>query len=184
MKPSLPNPEEALASFDADLDEPSAPAGLPSKTVIDLDVTGSQGRRYQGRFLYEVPTLGEIVQVGRLKAVYLPQGSPADVLAATIVDQVCYLQVCVRFDKEFPKPAWWPANVLELRDPTPVSALFGRCLDYEARFHGRDQKPGADPGRPAEAEESARGSEAHVGRKVRPPAERPETLAGHDPRGT
>lgn len=174
---ALPDPEEALSSLRRPDDEDETPANeLPDTKVIDLDVTDSRGTRYRGSFLYTVPTLGDQIEIGKLKTHYLPQGSAADPEAALLVEVIAYLTVCLTFNELHKKPSWW--KPLQARTPDPYSKLYGRCLEYEARFHGRGQDHRADEGDDAGPGEPEPDSELRVGGEVRPPAKRRETLAG------
>ncbi len=176
---TIPDPEKALAQLrqNAASDEAEQQdEQLDPVTTIELTVQGERGRRYQGRFHYHVPNLGEQIEIGRLKAVYLPQGSVSDPNAAVLVDALCYLQVCVTFNEQFPKPAWW--TPMRMYDATPFLELWGRCLEYEARFHGRGEERREDAEGSGDAEGSDGGGAVSVGRKVPPPTERRETLAG------
>ena len=76
--------------------------GLPPTTVID--VKGTHGRRYVGRFTYKVPTLGDQIAIGQLKSIYLPQGAVADQNATFIVEQISYLEVTLAKEG---RPAWY-----------------------------------------------------------------------------
>ncbi len=155
---------------------------LPPIDFIEIDVTDKRGRRYAGRFEYHVPTLGDQMQIARIKALMLPQGAIADPAGSALVDCLGYLQVTLRFSEQVPKPAWYQPE--KAYSAEPYFTLYRRCLDYEAAFHG--ERPlnrgaaGSDRDRDGEPERDDRVS---VGRKVQPPAQRRETLAGDGPRG-
>jgi hypothetical protein len=169
------DPEEAARLLSGTADEEAAEE-IPAVTTIELDVRDARGRRYQGKFHYHVPTIGDQIKMGQIKTVMLPQGSPSDVNAAVLVDTLAYLQVCITFNEQFPKPAWW--KPMALYDATPFSELFRRCLDYEAKFHGRGPDARGDEDGAPGAEERGGSGELPVGRKVQAPAQRRETLAG------
>jgi hypothetical protein len=141
-------------------------------TKIQLDVKGSRDKRYQGEFVFHVPTIGDQIRIGRLKSEYLPSGGVADPNAALLVEQCCYLAVTIK-----KAPDWW--DPFAMYDAVPISALYAEGTAYEATFHGASPEQGAHPGA-AEGEEDTGGSndtgEANVGRKVRRPAQRRETL--------
>jgi len=154
------------------------PDDLSPVTNIEIDVVGSRGKRYAGSFTFKVPTLGEQVTIGQMKAVYLPQGSPADQNAMLLVEQICYLEVTL--DKKR-RPDWYKPMVMY--DAAPIGELYRRALDYERRFHGADKVSGGDQ-KVASGEAGSDGErEAPVGRKVQPPAERRETLVAVDKGG-
>lgn len=151
---------------------------IPPITMLALDVKDRRGKHYTGNFYYAVPTLGDQIKMGQIKTGYLGQGGTPDVNATSIVEVLTYLTVCIHFDDKNKKPAWW--NPLAMYDLTPYMALYTRCLEYEAKFHGEASVGGDDREADRTATESARERSVSVGRKVSPPAERRETLAGHD----
>jgi len=177
-----PSPEDILKQFEAvdaiDKDEDDL---LPPITHLKIDVTGIRGKRYQGDFVYKVPTLADQISIGRLKNTYLPQGGAADANASILVEQISYLAVTI----QDPKPEWW--EPFGSYDATPLSALYKEALSYEQRFHGELANRGsaqsgvADAGPENNPRNDADG-EAHVGRKVQPSAERRETIVAHSQR--
>lgn len=178
----MQTPEELLKQIeDTEKAEAQDRGELPAMTRLHIDVEGTRGKRYRGEFHYTVPTLADQIQMGRLKATYLPQGAAADANAAILAEQICYLAVTI----QDPKPEWW--NPFAMYDAAPIGALYGEALKYERKFHGRDED---DRGDDAGAAESSAGSdggseadgEATVGRKVQPPAKRRETIVSHAPR--
>lgn len=171
---TLPDPEAALTAMRGQVAD--TPESLPPTTTIELDITDQRGKRYVGKFLYHVPTLGQQVEIGRLKTQYLPQGSPADMNAATIVEVTAYLTVCIEFNDAYPKPAWW--NPLQAYSMEPYSALFGRCLAYEAKFHGESSVDRGDERAPEQEGPSVGSDPVRVERQIQPPPKRRETLAG------
>jgi len=172
----LPDPEEALAKARGAHVAEEKSELLGPTTLIDIDVKDARGERYTGTFFYKVPTLGQQVEIGKMKNMYLPTGSGADVSAATVVEVICYLTVCITFNDKHAKPKWW--NPMEAYNLDPYSALFGRCLDYEARFHGKGANPGADEGELREEEKPPGDDQVRVGGEVQPAPKRRETLAG------
>ena len=176
---SLPDPEEALAKArDAVKPEEDAKPKkrLPATKIFEIDVTSEWGERTKGRFRYTVPNIGAQIEVGQLKATYLPSGAAADVNAAMVVDMVCYLAVCITFDDAFPRPDWW--NPMKAYDATPYTELYGRCLAYEARFHSRSSDDAGDEGQLRGEAEPRGDAPVRVGEAVQPPPQRRETLAG------
>ena len=177
MRAGVVDPEEALKQLERGAaKEDGEREEVPAVTTIEIDVKDARGKRYVGRFYYSVPTLGDQIKIGQVKAVMLPQGSPADVNAAVLVDMLAYLQVTLTFNEHYPKPSWW--NPTKLYDAAPFDALYRRCLDHEAAFHGRGPQHRGDEAGADESEGRDRGGEVSVGRKVPPPAQRRETLAG------
>lgn len=172
------DPDKALAQLES-RDKAAAEEQheeLPPTTVIDLDCLGFRGRRYQGRFIYRVPTLGMNVQIAQLKDQYLPGGGRASPADALLVEQICYLEVCL----QAPRPEWY--KPLHLYDAIPIGTLYGEAIKYEARFLGPAPKSGEDAattGRAANNGGPHLQDQGAVGRKVQPPAERRETLVAH-----
>lgn len=174
------DPEEALRQIEGAEAEAEDTVEMPAVTTLSIDVKDERGKRYVHKFYYRVPTLGDQIKIGQIKQAMLPGGSP-DVNANVLVDTLAYLQVCITFNDQYPKPSWWKPN--ELHTATPFSALYGRCLDYEAKFHSGDAV-NRDDGSAARGENASGGAgEPAVGRKIQPPAKRRETLAG-DPEGS
>lgn len=175
----LPDPEQVLKDSRLDDDEEEEHEQLPPTDAISIDVRDSRGKRYKGTFLFTVPDIGTQIEIGKMKAAYLPQGSAPDPNALTLVEIVCFLTATLTFNEQFPKPSWW--NPMKAYSAEPYTALYGRCLEYEARFHGERKEPQRDEGDAGESEDSggdAGRRAAGLGGEVRPPAKRPETLAG------
>lgn len=177
----LQDPEDLLAKHRGQAAPEEEEQLLPT-TTISIDEKDNQGRRYAGSFLFTVPTFGQQIEIGRMKAQYLPEGARADVNAATLVDLLCYLTVCIDFTGAHKKPTWW--NPLSARVAAPYLVLYGRCLDYEARFHGRIPQHRGDDGELSSEDGSHGDDPIRVGDEVQPPAKRPETLAGKRARST
>ena len=163
-----------------ELDEPSSSEEegdkLPPITTLSIDVTDDRGKRYVGDFVFKVPQLGDQIRIGTLKAHYLPNGGNADVNAALLVEQICYLEVTIQT-----KPDWW--QPFQFYDAAPVSALYTEAASYEARFHGGDTHREGDQSGAGEGANDAGGAAAEgdavVGRKVQPPSQRREVIAAH-----
>lgn len=119
--------------------EEKAVEDLPPLTTLTIDVTGSRGKHYQGSFVFKVPTIGEQIEIGRLKAAYLPQGATSDPNAALLVEQCCFLEVTIQ---KKGMPAWF--RPFDLYDAAPVSALYAEAIKYERRFHRTDKNVNAD----------------------------------------
>lgn len=168
------DPSDALKAINREPLEITAnkDTSLPAITKLKVDVTDGRGKKYVGEFTFKVPTLGDQVQIGRLKTVYLPSGSPADTNAALIVEAICYLEVTLQGDK----PSWW--KPFEMYDITPVSALYQEALSYERRFLGGDQDGAGNAEEPSSEGESVGTGKPAVGRKVQPSSKRREVLVG------
>lgn len=146
---------------------------IPATTRIDLDVEGTRGRKYKGTFVFKVPTIGDQIRIGQMKAAYLPSGAGADPNSAMLVEQICFLEVTMQGDK----PPWWAP--LEMFDAAPISELYRRALDYERRFHGAGTKSEDNSEVVSGSDGSHSDGENGMGRKVQATAERSETLVAH-----
>lgn len=177
----MKSPDEVLRDMRQSEDDAEAETEeeLPPITTIELDCTDDRGRQYKGSFVFKVPTLGDQIVIGKLKAQYLPDGAAADTNAALLVEQICYLEVCLQFSNKHPRPDWW--KPFHFYDATPVTALYMEVMAYEARFHGGDKDSDADQGDAGTGQEDGVGTAAtdqpHVGRKVQPPAKRREVVS-------
>lgn len=151
---------------------------LPATTKLSIDVEGTRGRRYKHTFTYTVPTLGQQIDIGKLKSLYLPQGASADSNAALLVEQICYLTITI---DQKTVPDWWVP--MEMHDATPIGALYKEALDYERKFHGGSRSAddgGAGSGVDGEAEDEGGSSappDGGVGDGAQPPAKRRKTLS-------
>lgn len=147
-----------------------------------VDVKDDFGQRWKGDFVYKVPTLGEQIQIGRLKAEYLPNGAAADPNALGLVEIVCYLSVTLR-----KKPDWW--KPFELYDSTPLMAVWKEVMAHEAKFL-RSRAAARPVDQVAEQREEANTREHRddgddgVGRKVQPPTERRATTLSNTERSS
>lgn len=144
----LPTPDEMGASLQSAPLEAAEKEKLDAETWFEIDCTDTRGNRYRGRFHYRVPTLGQTIEIGRMKAAYLPNGAATDRTAALLVEQICYLHITL----QKPTPAWW--KPFELYDALPVSTLYAEAISYEARFLGVGSNDGSNKGAPAGAPEN------------------------------
>jgi hypothetical protein len=141
--------------------------------AFDLNVEGENGRKWQGRFVYEVPNIGEKIKIGQMKAIYLPQGAMADPSAAGLTEMVCYLSVTLK-----EKPNWF--KPMELTDEIPLAKVYEEVLDYEQKFHGNNEVERTDGAGSGGSQGSGETDSTDVGRKVQSPDERSETIISHD----
>lgn len=114
---------------------------LTPETFINLDVRDSGGRPFVGKFRYHVPNLGQLIEIGKLKALL----SAGQVLAAndrdsaSLVEMMSYLEVTI--DHVAPgTPSWWAESDhgSKLFDALPLKRLYEEARLYEDRFHGGD----------------------------------------------
>ena len=173
----MKNPKEMLQEMDEtpEAEEEEENEFLSPVKTIQLDVAGSRGQHRKGTFVFHVPNIGDQIRIGRLKSEYLPSGAMADPNAALLVEQTCYLAVTIK-----KAPDWW--EPFAMYDAVPISTLYAEGTAYEATFHGENQKQSVDSERDNGAEDTGSADadgETHVGRKVRRPSERRETLVSH-----
>lgn len=144
-------------------------------TTLSIDAKDTRGKRYKASFVYKVPTIGEQIEIGRLKAAYLPQGAAADRNAQLLVEQICYLEVSIQ---KTDLPAWW--KPFELYDAAPVTALYAEAIKYERRFHRLDSEVRITPQKDQVGAEDNEGSDDEaadaVGSAVPRTSKRRETL--------
>jgi hypothetical protein len=169
-------PEKVHEQLDSAGESPEE--DLPAVAVFEIDVQGTRGRRYKGRFIYKVPSIGDQIKIGQMKSIYLPSGAAADQNAMLLVEQMCYLEITL----QKPRPDWY--QPLSMYDAAAMSELYRRALDYERKFHRADAERPTDQGIDNSAEGSTEDSAPAVGRKVQPPAQRRETLVDHTEGGT
>ena len=177
----MKTPDQLLKELENEEEPEKESDELPPIFPVSIDVTDGRGKRYTGKFTAKVPNLGDQIRMGQMKAGYLPQGGAADPNAMMLVEQICYLEVTL----QKPRPSWW--QPFQLYDATPVSALYSEVASYEARFHGEHPHQRANQDRSGESELDEGGApaegDAHVGRKIQPPAERREVVVAHVARG-
>lgn len=148
-------------------------------TSFELDVEDSRGVRWQGRFTYKVPNLGEQVSIARLKTAYLPQGSQADAHGELVNEMTCYLAVTLQ-----DKPDWW--DPYKFYDLTPLRDVYAKCREHENLFLGRNVDGGSRSGGVAEEGDTARSEDVRgsdVDEDVQPSRKRREVLTS-DPAGS
>jgi hypothetical protein len=151
---------------------------LSKITTIHIDET-IRGVQYKGDFTFEVPNLGDTIMIGQMKAKYLPDGAKADPAAALIVEQICYLGVCLNE----PLPPWW--KPLDFHEQDLVNKVYAEGLAYANRFLGRDKSAEGSAGEDGEQDSGGDASldEGPVGEDVRPSNKRSATVI-HDTEGT
>ena len=115
-----------------DSDEPLSPV-----YAFDLDVKDQRGKRWQGRFTFNVPSLGDQIKIARIKSSLLPAGAQIDPNGALIAEMMAFLQVTLTA-----KPSWWKPE--RFFDPTPLIAAYKEARQYEARFLGADDSVSGD----------------------------------------
>lgn len=179
----MTDPTKAFEQFFAESEtaEPDRDEVSPV-TWIDFDYVGNRKKRYRARVKYTVPNIGDELRISALAGSMVPM-QQVDAAGSALSRMIAYLAITCSFDENNPKPAWWDPT--RAYDVGPFQELYRRCLEYEARFHGKGEDGGDVHRDRAEGAEDSNGlhrdGEARVGRKVPPPAQRRETLAGDDP---
>lgn len=167
-------PDEILAGLEEAAASDDGP--LPPQTQIEIDER-MLGKRYVGSFTFEVPTLADMIRVGRLKAEYLPNGAAADPSALLLVEQVCYLAVTLK-----KSPPWW--KPFDFRSGDVVAKVYGEAVAYANSFLGRDKNDaGAAPEDTAENPGGGGAGDAgDVVPDVQPADQRRKTVLAHSSR--
>ncbi len=132
-----------------------------------------RGQQYKGTFTSKVPSLGDMIEIGRMKTAYLPQGSAADASAAVLVEAICYLEVVLEKDR----PEWW--SPLDFLDSAIVMMVYAEVVAYANKFLGRDTESGDTAGTDEEqGEPGGTGSpdESSVDEDVQPAPQRREVV--------
>lgn len=174
MDRKLRPPDEILAGLDGAAAAEDGP--LPPRTQIEVDEM-ALGVRYAGTFSFEVPTIADMITIGRMKAEYLPNGAVADPQATMLVEQVCYLAVTCK-----KAPAWW--KPFEFRSGDIVAKVYAEAVAYANRFLGRDKNDAgpAQANPPADSAGSGAGDEGDVVADVQPADQRRKTVLAHSAR--
>lgn len=144
----LPSPSEVREQL-LPVPEDEEKEELSPATTLHVDCIDKRGHRYLGAFHYRVPTLGDLVEIGKMKTFYLPQGAAADDTARLLIEEICYLEVTL----QKPRPSWW--EPFKMFDPLPVHRLYAEAMSYERRFLGRAQVDGSGAGAGSESAEDA-----------------------------
>lgn len=176
----MQSPEEKLKEITGSRKEAQEQEQVPDRYTFEIDVTDSRGKRFQGRFTTRAPTIEDMINVGRLKAAFLPEGAVDDPVSATLNHMTCHLAVVLES-----KPSWW--NPYKFYTSDPLVAVHREVAAYEARFLGTGQESGAesgeDPSRDGsgQSQGSGRGVDRgpDVERSVQAPAERSETIVSN-----
>lgn len=157
---------------------------LSPVTWLTVDVTDTHGRRWEGRFRFNVPTMGDIVEIGKLKTALL--GGQGDVVqvdtpAFIIVEMMAFCEITIDHEKA---PSWWSEidHGAKLYDAAPLRALYEEGRAYETKFHGDDSSSGSDEDEASASEDGGR-LPAHgpddMESDLGAPAERREVIVAH-----
>lgn len=151
---------------------------LPPMTKFAIDFADRKGKRWQGEFIYKVPTLGDMLRIANLKTAQLPAGSPWDANGAMLSEMMCYLEVTL----QKPRPKWWSPHLFYSAEV--LAKVYAEATAYADRFLGRTPPSGGDEGKAREEEGDAPPGDDDVEREVQPPSQRRETLVSHTSRGS
>lgn len=147
---------------------------LSPTTTLEIDEV-IRGIPYKGQFTYEVPCVGDQILIGQLKAKYLPEGGKADPNSAILVEQICYLEVCLKGQK----PSWW--TPMQFREADLIAILYAKGVAYANRFLGRgtgsDSAGQGDVTRHGNGDHSA--DEGDVEQDLPSPDKRPPVVISH-----
>ncbi len=173
---TIETPEE-LRKRMSDESEGNGKAAKPDFTrpyhTFDFDQT-IRGHHYKGTFTAKVPSIGQQIEIGRMKTIYLPQGAAADMNAAALVEAICYLEVCLEKDK---RPEWWAP--MDFLDSVIVMRVYAEVIAHANNFLGVSKKSGSTA-ETDEGHEEARGedapAESSVDEDVQPARKRREVV--------
>lgn len=119
---------------------------LPPITTLSIDVLDSRGIQYQGAFVFKVPNMRDLMEIGRRKSLLLPVSVVNDTSAIMLAEMIAYLDVTIqKGDKGERLPRWW--KPMEFYDETPIVALYAEATGYAKRFRGEgsaDRRADAD----------------------------------------
>lgn len=143
---------------------------LPSITTIQLDVYDKRGIHYQGAFVYKVPNMKDLMEIGRRKSQLLPISVVNDTQAIMLAEMIAYLDVTIQKGEKGERlPRWW--KPLEFYDETPIVALYAEVVEYSRTFRGESSSDRrADEEAATEKPETDGGGD--VDGDVQPPVER------------
>lgn len=128
-----------VAEIKRQAEEESEEAADSPTTVIEVN-TVVRGTSYRGTFVFRVPSIKDQITIGQMKALYLPNGATADPASATLVEQICYLEVCLGPDR----PNWW--KPMEFKEGDLLALVYQRGIAYANKFLGRDKGDAEDSG--------------------------------------
>lgn len=169
----MDSPEARLKSFSESDSKESGPKEVKDRYPFTIDVTDARGKQWRGDFVAKAPTLADMINIGRLKASYLPQGAIDDPAAAGITEMICHLAVVL-----VEKPSWW--KPLEFHDVAALYAVYEEVTAYERRFRG---EPDSNPARVPETDQDRPGDSLDgppdLGRQVQSAPERSETIVSN-----
>jgi hypothetical protein len=168
---TLPDPAVLKQQMTAS-EIPDAPP-LSPVYPFHLDVKGDRGVSWVGDFVYQVPTIGDEILIGRMKNQYLPQGGLADSHSALLVEAISYLEVTLK-----ERPKWW--EPLKMRDSSPLFAVYSEVRSYERRFRGHAETA-AERTEPVAQQEtgSAPVGSDRLGGEVESASKRSEVIVSH-----
>lgn len=127
---------------------------LPPVTTIKIDAVTPLKKHYKGTFTYHVPTLGDRVDISRMRAEYLGQTKVVeDDDGVNLAEMLAYLHTTIE-DKDT-NPEWWTGSKrgIDLYDYSPIVTLYAAARAYEATFLGgttdvtdSQEEDGGEPG--------------------------------------
>ena len=115
---------------------------LPPVTTFEIEAETPNGKKYVGTFTFHVPTLGDMVDISRLRAEYLGQMENVDIAGSSIAEMLSFLHVTI--ETKDTNPAWWrdTNRGVNLYHMAPILALYTAAKSYEAAFAGAPTEVG------------------------------------------
>lgn len=132
----MQSPEEKLKQINSPKEDREQ---VPDRYTFEIDIKDSRGKQYRGSFTTKAPTIADLINIGRLKASYLPEGAVDDPAAAGFNHMVCHLAVVL-----VSKPTWWVPH--QFYSAEPLLAVHKEVTAYETRFlgHGQGSRAGSE----------------------------------------
>jgi len=168
------SPRKGAAAVTRVVAKPAAEISLSPKTTLVLDVTAVSGKKYEGKFQFKVPSMGDRIDIAALRSRYLQELEHVDSTGTNIADALAYLSITIDGASA---PAWWREsnNGIDLFHYEPLFKLYALGRAYESTFLGYTPDDSATDG----ANENGPASDADGGvdGDVQPAVERSEVLA-------
>jgi hypothetical protein len=150
-------------------------------TILEIDVEVPNGKRYIGKFRFQVPTLGDLIDIGSTCARYLGQIENSNPTAEALAHALAFLHVTIKEDKI--NPTWWreTSRGVDLYHSKPIFTLYRLAVEYQAKYLGASVEVGDIKKSPEDG--SNEDDSGDVGGDVQPAPER-RTIMQIDGKGS
>ena len=168
------SPRKGAANVARVVTKPATEAALSPKTTLVLDVTAAGGKKYEGKFQFRVPSMGDRIDIAALRSRYLQELEHVDSTGTNIADALAYLSITI---DNASAPAWWrdSNNGIDLYHYEPLFKLYALGRAYESTFLGYTVDDPATDG--SDADGLHADVDGNVDGDVQPTVERSEILA-------